>query len=75
MANETKTFFHAGDTEPTVARDGLRVGDFWFDKTNGLIKRCTTISSPPTWSTEVTMGGEAVETFIPMINLAVAQSF
>ena len=63
MANETKTFFHIGDTEPTVARDGLRVGDCWIDKTNNAIKKCIALS-PVTWSTEldIVIAGDATAT-------------
>jgi hypothetical protein len=44
-----KTFYNS--TAPTVAGNGLKVGDFWFDSTSGVMrmKRCSAITPSVTW--------------------------
>src|SRR5574340_833526 len=41
-----------GTTEPTVAGNGLKIGDFWFDTNTGVykMKRCTAVSPSVTWA-------------------------
>ncbi len=56
-----KTFYAA--TAPTVADDGLKVGDFWFDTSGAsyVMKRCKTITPSVTWDiTSVYMDGSGV---------------
>ena len=51
---DTIVYQHIGNIEPTVNLDGLRVGDYWLDTSDGIVKKCTSISSQPTWEEKTT---------------------